>query len=278
MIHGTSIKIFLADGTPDGFKVVEKSNWTGKAIVCSRAQFPSVKKHEVFSRTGVYLLIGTDDSNDLPKAYIGEGDPVLQRLESHERNKEFWETMIVFTSKDQNLNKAHIQYIESRLVEIARAAKRCILDNGNSPTQPALSEAEVADIEAFLSEMRLVYSVLGVKIFDIPEVTSEVALDSAILQLKSDSEVIATGQDKPEGFIVMKGSHCLKKESPSFSAKTMYLTHLHKPPTLFWDDPRTEELNGSFPTERLLKNFKKTKVKNDVTVRFISYRLTVILI
>jgi hypothetical protein len=201
MIHGTSIKIFLADGTPDGFKVVEKSNWTGKAIVCSRAQFPSVKKHEVFSRTGVYLLIGTDDSNDLPKAYIGEGDPVLQRLESHERNKEFWETMIVFTSKDQNLNKAHIQYIESRLVEIARAAKRCILDNGNSPTQPALSEAEVADIEAFLSEMRLVYSVLGVKIFDIPEVTSE---------------VIATGQDKPEGFIVMKGSHCLKKESPSF--------------------------------------------------------------
>ncbi len=27
----TSIRLFLADGTPDGIRIVEKSNWTGVA-------------------------------------------------------------------------------------------------------------------------------------------------------------------------------------------------------------------------------------------------------
>lgn len=212
-MRSTSIRLFLADGSADGLRIVEKSNWTGRACVCSRSQFPSVKKRGEFNRTGVYLLMGLDDADQVV-AYIGEGDPVLQRLESHEKNKDFWETLIVFSSKDENLNKAHIQYLESRLVQIARDANRCKLDNGNSPALPTLSEADVSDMEVFLSEMRLIFSVLGIKIFDIPEASpTETATEE--LLLKSASEVIARGFDRPEGFVVSKGSACVKKEAPS---------------------------------------------------------------
>ena len=216
MTVGTSVRFFLVDGTADGLKIIEKSNWTGRALVCSRAQFSSVKARAEFNRTGVYLLLGFDDEDQAPVAYIGEGDPVLPRLESHDKNKDFWEQLVVFSSKDENLNKAHIQYIESRLVEIARKANRCKLDNGNSPTKPALSEADIADMEAFLVEIRLVYSVLGIKSFDLPEVHSEVE-NSDQLEIKSGSTVIGFGYDKPEGFIVLKGSKCTKKEVASLT-------------------------------------------------------------
>lgn len=87
----TSVRLFLVDGTPDGLKIVEKSNWTGQALVCSRAQFPAIKKRPELNKTGVYLLLGREDDGSLPIAYIGEGDPVRPRLESHEKDKDFWE-------------------------------------------------------------------------------------------------------------------------------------------------------------------------------------------
>ena len=48
---------------------------------------------------------------------------VLPRLDQHAKQKDFWTHAAVFTSKDQNLNKAHVQYLEARLVQQARDAK-----------------------------------------------------------------------------------------------------------------------------------------------------------
>jgi hypothetical protein len=219
MAAATSISIFLVDGHPDSVRLVTKSNWTGAAIICSRAQFPSVKKRAEFNRTGVYLLLGFDESEQLPKIYVGEGDPVLNRIEAHEKSKEFWESVIVFSKTDSSLNKAHIQYLESRLVELAREAKRCKVENGNSPTLPAISEMDVSDMDSFLSDMKVVYSVLGVKVFDVPKIDTADRDDAVLLRLKSGSEIIAYGADRAEGFVVTKGSKCLKKEVPSFPAR-----------------------------------------------------------
>ena len=38
-----SLRIFVADGDPDGLRIVEKSNWIGKALVFPRALLPQVK-------------------------------------------------------------------------------------------------------------------------------------------------------------------------------------------------------------------------------------------
>ena len=38
-----SLRIFVADGDPDGLRIVEKSNWIGKALVFSLALLPQVK-------------------------------------------------------------------------------------------------------------------------------------------------------------------------------------------------------------------------------------------
>jgi hypothetical protein len=111
-----SIRIFLPDGNADGVKVLEKSNWSGCALVVPRALFPEAKKRKEFDAPGVYILVGPSDDGDLPTVYIGEADPIGRRLDRHYSQKDFWTCAVFFTSKDGTINKAHIQHLESRLV------------------------------------------------------------------------------------------------------------------------------------------------------------------
>ena len=64
-------------------------------------------------------------------AYIGEADPLIERLVQHYRTKDWWTSVVFFASKDRQLNKAHVQYLEAKLVQLARAANRCRLENAN---------------------------------------------------------------------------------------------------------------------------------------------------
>jgi hypothetical protein len=139
---------------------------------------------------------------------VGEGDIVRPRLDQHVKQKDFWTHAVVFTSKDQNLNKAHVQYLEARLVELAAEAKRAELDNGNVPQLSALSEA---DAEGFLADLLLCLPVVGVNFFekskaDVPK--------SQELILKAKG-IEARGVDSAEGFVVRAGSQAVKEEVPS---------------------------------------------------------------
>lgn len=209
--NGFSVRIYVPSGDPDALRLVEKTNWTGMGMVFPRALFAEVRKRPELQRAGVYLLWGWDASGQLPRAYIGEGDVVLPRLEQHEKKKDFWTHAIVFTSKDQNLNKAHVQYLEARLIELASAAKRAQLDNGNVPQLPRLSDADAADAESFLENLLLCLPVLGVSFF---EKAKMVVPKQGELFLKARG-IEARGALSNEGFVVRKGSCAAKDETPS---------------------------------------------------------------
>lgn len=209
--RGFSLRIFLPDGTPDGLRTVEKSNWIGRAVVCPRSRFKDVKSRPDFNKTGVYVLVGPSADSDLPTVYVGEGDPALSRLERHFANKDFWTYLVLFTSKDENLNKAHVQYLEARLCALAREANRCILDNGNDPQPPSLSEPDVAEVEGFLDEMLLIYPLLGITAFEKPQPTQS---GSKRYFLRARG-IEAEGYEDPNGFVVLTGSEAAKDFVPS---------------------------------------------------------------
>lgn len=119
-----------------------------------------VKGRREYQQPGVYLISGGK------KLYIGEGDPLGDRLGDHARNKSFWNKAVFFTAEGGRLNKAHVQHLESRLVGLAREAALAELDNGNQPLPPALSEEEHASAENFLREILLVLPLLGFWQFD----------------------------------------------------------------------------------------------------------------
>jgi len=197
-----TIKFFAPGGSADGLKIIEKSNWTGRCVICPRPLFPEYKSQKDFESTGVYILIGPAEAADLPRLYIGEGDPIKPRLNSHYAKKDFWTKVVFFISKDENLNKAHIKYIESRLVGLAKDANRCVLDNGNSPAVPSMSEMDIAEAEGFLSEMRVCLVTLGIHAFSKPDNRAPGAVDLFLNGVQTN----ATGYEDPEGFVVKVGS------------------------------------------------------------------------
>ena len=70
--HPFSIRIFVANGDPDGLRIIERSNWNGRAMVFPRSLLPEVKKREEFGRTGVYLLLGPREDGEGELLYIGK--------------------------------------------------------------------------------------------------------------------------------------------------------------------------------------------------------------
>jgi hypothetical protein len=208
---GFSVRIFIPSGDPEALRIVEKSNWTGQGLVFPRAQFAEARQRPELKRAGVYILWGPGAAGGLPRLYVGEGDVVLARLDQHAKQKDFWTHAAVFTSKDQNLNKAHVQYLEARLVGLAIEAKRAELDNGNVPQLPALSEADAADAEGFLNDLVLCLPIVGVSLFEKPKVGTAAARE---LVLRGRG-IEARGVDGNAGFIVRAGSQAAKDEVAS---------------------------------------------------------------
>lgn len=211
-----SIRIFVADGDPEGLRLVERSNWIGKAVLFPRSQLPDVKKRDEFQQTGVYLLLGPEENGDGEMLYIGEGDPVCPRLESHYAKKDFWNRAVFFVSTAGQLNKAHVQYLEHRLVDLAKEAKRMALDNIQSPSRPTLTEADRADMEVFLDHVLGILPVLGIQAFEKPPKARN--NDSAKLYISASSKGLkGSGAESALGFTVHEGSEVATEEVPSIS-------------------------------------------------------------
>ena len=213
----TSIRIFLADGIPDGLRVVEKSNWTGRAVVASRAQVAGAFERVELAQPGVYVLTGVTDDG-APTLYVGEADVLRDRLKSHIGGKDFWTRFVAFTSTNEGLNKAHVRYLESRLVALAKVANQWGIENNTVPAPPPLSEADKADAEWFLQEMLVIFPLLGIDAFE--EAASQARTDARTgehpqtLNLAKRG-VTATGREVGDGFIVFKGSQARYSEVAS---------------------------------------------------------------
>jgi hypothetical protein len=160
-----SLRLHLVDGTADGLQIAEIVNWTGHIVAAPRSGMTALLGRPEVSRTGVYILLGADLENEGSSlAYIGEGDDVGRRLAQHMRTKDFWDRVVVLTSKDANLTKAHARYLESRLIALAKHAKRVRLANETSPVLLPLPESDISDIEYFIEQVKLILPRVG---FDI---------------------------------------------------------------------------------------------------------------
>lgn len=174
-----TIRIFVPDGDPEGVRLIDRMNWTGVGITFPRSKWSEVSQRPEFQRTGVYILVGyEDEDSNIPTLYIGQADPVRNRIDNHIQSKEFWDTGIVFVSGSGGLNRAHVTWLEYALIKRANETKRCVLDNGNSPQEPALTEAEKADTRGFLNEILQVLPLVGLRAFEFPKtVAAPAAVD-----------------------------------------------------------------------------------------------------
>ncbi len=214
--RGQSLELFFIDGTPDGMLTAEIFNWTGHVLVTPRIRLAEALKREEAGFTGVYILLGDSEDDNLVRAYIGESDDVAGRIRNHDANRDWWTLAVLITSAANSLNKAHVRYLESRLVEEARRAGRMKLENGTVPPLPSLSEAARANMEQFVEYVLTILPAIRVDGFLVktraqtPKLATPGAASSrpsAVFSLKlANGEVNATARLENGEFIVEVGS------------------------------------------------------------------------
>ncbi|MEX0828346.1 MAG: GIY-YIG nuclease family protein [Haliea sp.] len=217
-VLGRTIQLYLTDGTPKGVIIAHMRNWTGKVLVGRSANLGKLLDRYEVSQPGIYILQGPD--SDFPAAtrvYIGEAEEVSSRLRSHAKNKDFWESVCVVTVTDESLTKGHIQYLESRLIELVAAADRVKLDNSTNPssTRRPLPEADIADMESFLENLTLVLPVVG---FDLVRPSSPPSAQPIKAATEPQFDLIhkargiqARAKQIEDEFIVLSGSQAVRE-------------------------------------------------------------------
>jgi hypothetical protein len=207
-----TIKLFLPRGDAKSLRTAEISNWTGKAVAAPRTELDELLAREELNKAGVYILLGTDPLTNAPRAYIGEAEVIRDRLKQH-KTKEFWVSAIVFVSKDENLTKAHVRYLESRLLAEAAQINRFTLEQ-NQAGGSKLPESDREDMEVFLARIRQLLPVLGSDILaPIAQAAARAQSGGVLLCRIKGAE--ARGQRTADGFVVFKGSTAVLEERPS---------------------------------------------------------------
>jgi len=228
MAFGRKVTIYLSDGAPSGIRHVEIANWSGQAIACPRSRLNELKDWAEAQRPGVYFLLEKQTAETGDRAYIGESENVVKRISQQDKNQDFWNEVIIFTSKDENLTKGHIKYLESRLTMISIEADRYKIENGNTPTESMLPRADKDAMEEFILNLRIVLGTLGHRVLEsvkvvkqqAPGVTSKPNLSQFTFSF-SIRGIHATGQQTDDGFVLFKGSDVSGKTSKSMPGKTL---------------------------------------------------------
>lgn len=221
MTFGKVIKLFLVDGTPNKRWICELSNWTGIAYKLPRNMVKESDKRPELTSPGVYFLFGYDDTKDRPLIYIGEAENIIKRLKQHLEQKDNWNEAIAIISKDTNLNKAHIKYLENQFYCIAKDCDRYTVDNSNIPTKSTVSEAEEAELEEFIHNSKILVNALGHKAFEkLSDIQSSEQEKAPIFSVSAGSGK-AFGAQTSDGFVLLKGSsiHELSSESLKVTSK-----------------------------------------------------------
>lgn len=211
-MSSATIKLFLVHGDPKRLRTAEISNWTGKAVAGPRSEMDGVLAREEVVSPGVYFLNGIDPDTGRPAVYIGEAESVRDRLKSH-LAKDFWNHVTFFISKDENLTKAHIRYLEGRLIAQARAAGRAVVTNGQA-SGSKLPESDREDMEIFLQRVLQLLPVLGLDAFLPVSVTPEGKSEKQLLTCEIKG-LTASGRLTPAGLVVLEGSQAVLKERAS---------------------------------------------------------------
>lgn len=230
MALGKSIRIYLKDGDVSGIKLAEVLNHTIQALSSPRSKLVELNLDFTTeaNRPGVYFLIGEDEEGNL-KVYIGEAENVWERIKEHGTGKGFWNEVIIFTSKDENLTKGHVKFLESRLINIAKTSERCKLENGNSSKLNSLPLPDRDSMEDFIIYVKILNGTLGYKFLE-PPISKPHYSDNYIKQVSNDmvsdldnlelvlkvKNIEAKALQTNEGIVVLKGSEVLKTDSKSY--------------------------------------------------------------
>ncbi len=221
---GKKLTVFLTEGTEFGPKTVEIGNWSGIGLYTPRSSAIEFLERPEFDNCGIYVLKSVpENDNYIERVYIGEAETLKKRIKEHlkDTDKEFFTEIMAFTGKI--LTKAHIRYLESRLIILAKEYKTAQVENSNLTSIPYLPEADISDLEYYLEQMKLIFPLMGFRFLTPTVIRKDTLLEFKSTKINIEpyhikhTSLIAKMIEDDRGFIVLKGSQASKTLTPSIT-------------------------------------------------------------
>ena len=210
---GKTVTTYLVDGEPQGVKYAFISNKICQMFVVPRSKLSYLNTQERLQKPAFYILIGEDEATK-PQAYIGETENFRERVKDHDNKKAFWQKALIFVSKDADMTKVDVQYLEHKAIAEAKKANTFVLnDNKQLPKAPNLPEYQQDSMDEFFADVKFLASFIGCNIFERAEPKAE-----HLFYTKGRGSN-AKGFYSSDGFTVLKGSVIAKELVPSFNWK-----------------------------------------------------------
>ncbi|WP_237076143.1 MULTISPECIES: GIY-YIG nuclease family protein [unclassified Neglectibacter] len=186
------------------------------------------------------VLFGTSDQTGKLVVYIGQagarknGEGILNRLREHKRNpeKDYWAEAVVFTTSNNSFGPTEISYLENRFCNLAIAANRYEVKNGNDPTSGNITEEKESELEEFIDFAKLIMGTLGHKVF-VPLSQVQSSKELPVDGVEADEGTIfyltrtikqygitvnAVARQTSDGFVVLRGSSISPQDDSTVSA------------------------------------------------------------
>jgi hypothetical protein len=209
-----TIQIFLPGGDPRGIRVAELTTRIVQVIEVPRSLLQDFLKMPESSQVAVYFLFGETDNGLEQKVYIGQTGDLRTRLITHNKEKEFWERVLVLISRTNSLTQTHATYLEWHCIQATRKAGRFADENGNGGTRPHTPAPLEADCLEIFETGQALLATLGYPIFDPAAKPAEASKPEEMLYCKASGSN-GQGLYTSEGFVVLKGSIGRKENVPS---------------------------------------------------------------
>lgn len=210
---GKTVTTYLIDGDPKGTQYAFISNKICQMYVVPRSNLSYLNEQEKLQKPAFYILVGEDETTK-PQAYIGETENFRERVKDHENKKSFWQKALIFVSKDADMTKVDVQYIEHKAITEAKKSNTFTLnENKQVPKVPNLPEYQRDTMDEIFEDIKFLASFIGCNIFEITKPKEE-----HIFYTKGRG-CNAKGFYSSSGFTVLKGSVIAEESTPSFHWK-----------------------------------------------------------
>lgn len=197
---GKTVTTYLVDGDPKGTRYAFISNKICQMFVVPRSNLEYLDKQKKLHKPAFYILIGEDEMAK-PQAYIGETENFRERVKDHDQKKSFWQKALIFVSKDADMTKTDVQYLEYLAVKQAKENNRYNLqENKQTPKEPNLPEYQKDAMDEFFDDIKFLTSFVGINIF---EKTQSTELPLFSFKRRGAN---AYGVYDGNGFTVLRGS------------------------------------------------------------------------
>ena len=106
-----TINLLLYDGDLSGVISMEASSWnSGELYSTPRESVDDLLKTDACKKSGVYLLLSKN------MVYVGQASDLAKRITQHKVGKDWWESVVILTAKDNSLTHSDIDYLEATLM------------------------------------------------------------------------------------------------------------------------------------------------------------------